>query len=109
MPCDYSQYPENWKTEIRPAILKRAGHCCEGSKAYPDCRVKNYSIHPLTGSRVILTIAHVNHDIKDNRYENLRAWCQLCHNTHDAENRARNRYRKRWEDKNQLKLWSKGK
>lgn len=24
-PIDYSQYPENWKTEIRPAVLKRAG------------------------------------------------------------------------------------
>lgn len=25
MPCDYSQYPPNWKTEIRPAVMKRAG------------------------------------------------------------------------------------
>lgn len=25
MPCDYKKYPSNWKTEIRPAILYRAG------------------------------------------------------------------------------------
>lgn len=25
MPCDYSKYPPNWKSEIRPRILARAG------------------------------------------------------------------------------------
>lgn len=25
MPLDYSEYPKAWKTEIRPAIMKRAG------------------------------------------------------------------------------------
>ncbi|GAB4486716.1 MAG: hypothetical protein OHK0019_00860 [Saprospiraceae bacterium] len=29
MPCDYKKYPPNWKTEIRPRILERAGHACE--------------------------------------------------------------------------------
>ncbi len=29
MPIDYSQYPPNWKTEIRPRILQRANNCCE--------------------------------------------------------------------------------
>ena len=29
MPIDYSKYPPNWKTEIRPRILKRAENCCE--------------------------------------------------------------------------------
>jgi len=29
MPIDYSDYPKNWKTEIVPAVLDRAGHCCE--------------------------------------------------------------------------------
>ena len=102
MPCDYSKYPENWFTEIRPAILKRAGNRCEGSPAYPDCRVKDRKPHPVTGSLVILTIAHMNHDITDNRPENLRALCQLCHNTHDALKRAGNRWRK--QRKHQLRL-----
>lgn len=38
MPLDYSQYPPNWKTEIRPAILERDGHCCK------FCKVPNYEI-----------------------------------------------------------------
>jgi hypothetical protein len=29
MPCDYSKYPTNWKSEIRPRILERAGNKCE--------------------------------------------------------------------------------
>jgi len=29
MPIDYSEYPSNWKTEIRPRILDRAENCCE--------------------------------------------------------------------------------
>lgn len=86
MPCDYSKYPSNWHSEIRPRILKRANNCCE------CCGVKNYTIHPITGSKVILTIAHIDHDITNNDEDtNLRAWCQKCHNGHDAKYRARNR------------------
>jgi hypothetical protein len=29
MPINYKEYPANWKTEIRPSILERAGHKCE--------------------------------------------------------------------------------
>lgn len=29
MPCNYSKYPPNWKSEIRPRILERAGNKCE--------------------------------------------------------------------------------
>jgi hypothetical protein len=29
MPCDYSKYPPNWKTEIRKRILERAENRCE--------------------------------------------------------------------------------
>jgi hypothetical protein len=32
MPIDYSKYPPNWKTEIRPRILERADNCCEWCK-----------------------------------------------------------------------------
>jgi hypothetical protein len=44
---------------------------------------------------VVLTIAHLNHDTTDNRPENLRAWCQRCHNNYDAAHRRRNRQRNR--------------
>jgi hypothetical protein len=38
MPIDYKNYPANWKTEIRPAILQRAQNKCE------QCGVKNASL-----------------------------------------------------------------
>lgn len=84
------RYPSNWK-QIRSEILERANHQCEGSPLYPDCRVKNYTIHPITGSKVILTIAHLDHTPENSDPTNLRAWCQRCHNTYDMPERARRR------------------
>ncbi len=85
------RYPKNWLTEIRPAILERAGNKCEGSPLYPDCRVGNYKPHPVTGSKVILTIAHLDHTPENCNPENLRAWCQRCHCTFDAPRKAMDR------------------
>jgi hypothetical protein len=30
------------------------------------CRVPNYSAHPVTGSKVVLTIGHLDHDPRNN-------------------------------------------
>ena len=102
MPINYKDYPDNWKTYIRPRVLARAGNRCEGSPAFPECRARNGEPHPKTGSTVVLTVAHVNHDIKDNDgmdrggallpkiCSNLRAWCQLCHNKYDGKYRKWN-------------------
>jgi len=84
------KYPPNWK-EIRKRILERAGNCCEGSPAYPDCRAANGGFHPVTGSKVVLTIAHLDHDESSDDETRLRAWCQRCHNTYDAPYRVANR------------------
>ena len=32
MPILYKNYPKNWKTEIRPAVLERDSHCCKFCK-----------------------------------------------------------------------------
>lgn len=76
---------------IRQAVLDRAGNCCEGLPAYPTCRAANGRPHPVTRSKVVLTVAHLDHDTTNNRPENLRAWCQRCHLTYDAEHHAANR------------------
>ena len=90
---DWSRYPPNWR-EIRRAILARAGHCCEGSPAYPDCRARNGQPHPVTGSRVVLTVAHLDHQPEHCDPANLRAWCQRCHLAYDAQHHARTRKRR---------------
>lgn len=38
MPIDYSKYPPNWKTEIRPRILKRDRNRCK------KCGRRNYAV-----------------------------------------------------------------
>lgn len=84
MPIDYSEYPDNWR-EIRARILNRAGNRCEGSPRYPACRAENGYPHPVTGNRVVLTIGHLDHDPSNSDPSNLRAWCQRCHLTYDAQ------------------------
>jgi hypothetical protein len=78
-----SPHSKEWKA-IGVRIKARAGHCCEG------CGVANYAPHPITGSRVVLTIAHLNHDPTDNAAANLRAWCQKCHLGYDGPHHQAN-------------------
>jgi hypothetical protein len=116
MPCDYSKYPPNWFTEIRPRILARAENCCE----FPGCGLANnavaYSIKTIHSPtvwlkekpaivqgfgvikeakfvRVVLTIAHLDHDAKNHQVkdERLAAYCQLHHLRHDAKYKAEKR------------------
>lgn len=89
-PENKARYPKNWSTEIRPAILERAGHKCEGSPDYPECRIDNYSINKK-GSKVVLTIAHLDHTPENCNFDNLRAWCQRCHLNYDKEHHAETR------------------
>lgn len=89
-----SRYPADWKA-VRAAILLRAGDACEGSPAWPDCRARNGAPHPVTGSRVVLTIAHLDHTPENCDPANLRAWCQRCHNVYDAPMRAAGRAARR--------------
>lgn len=78
-----STYPANW-FELRAKVLARADNRCEGSPAYPECRAANHEPHPITGSRVVLTIAHLyDHDHQTQDLTRLRAWCQRCHLRYD--------------------------
>ena len=83
-PCDYKKYHPNWKF-IRKDILYRAGNRCE------LCNSPNGGKQWETGSKVVLTIAHINQDINDNRKYNLLALCQRCHNKIDIPYRVINR------------------
>jgi len=89
MPCDYRKYHPRWKVISKFIRFYRARNRCEW------CGAENYQPHPETGSRVVLTVAHIDHDIDNNRFHNLAALCQACHNRHDARKRAQNRRRRR--------------
>ncbi len=85
-PENKSRYPKDW-----PAISRRirdeAGNRCQGSPEFPECRAENGKPHPVTGSKVVLTVAHLDHQPENCADDNLRAWCQRCHNRYDAKNR----------------------
>ncbi len=42
-------------------------------------------------AKVVLTIAHLDHDVNNNDFSNLKALCQRCHNRYDIEFRKENR------------------
>lgn len=94
MPIQPDNYPPNWK-EISTAIRQRANWRCEGTDHFPDCRAANGRPHPDTGSRVVLTVAHLDHDTTNSDPTNLRALCQRCHLDWDAAHHAANARRTR--------------
>lgn len=139
MPIDYKRYPPNWKTEIVPAVIARAGNCCE------ECGAPNHSMqwrgrkevdivsvhgrkrkgwttnhyeskeaaiadgcewwddtgyteeykkntwNNVYQTKVILTIAHLDHDETnwDVQLDRLKALCQLHHLKMDAAEKYR--------------------
>ena len=109
-------YPPNWH-EISLSIRERAGQRCEECgvlnyeigaredgkwwKAEPKgsglhdnprageefpCR-NGDEVRWLRTIRIVLTVAHLDHDPRNCDPENLRAWCQRCHNAYDASMR----------------------
>lgn len=111
-------YPPDWKDISLRIRTERAGNKCEQCSA-PNgetvMRHKDGSAYTLgdgktfnasTGEflgyirgselpagrfvKIVLTVAHLDHDPTNCADENLKAWCQKCHLTYDAELHARN-------------------
>jgi 5-methylcytosine-specific restriction endonuclease McrA len=101
MPFHKERYPDNWR-EISLHIRERANGKCE------FCGAENYKPHPITGSKVILTVAHLDHDTRNNSEDNLKALCQRCHLAYDIDhhlfNAAMTRYQRKIE-RGQLELF----
>jgi hypothetical protein len=106
MPMDRKRYPKNWEQISHYIRFERAKGYCEGSPKYPWCRAKHGEPHPVTGSKVILTTAHLGaplpdgspgdkHNKLDCREENLKAMCQRCHLGYDMDDHIANRKRNR--------------
>jgi hypothetical protein len=73
------RYPAEWPL-ISLWVRVCAGWRCEW------CDAVQGEPHPRTGSKVILTVAHVDNPApEDVRPGNLRALCQACHLGHDRK------------------------
>ena len=95
-----ARYPRDWKLRSYFVRFVRARGRCEW------CAAEHGQLHPLTGSIVVLTAAHVF----DDRPEaasllNLAALCQKCHNGHDMERRAQRRRDRHEQLSGQLNLF----
>jgi len=80
-PENLGRYPRDWAAISRRIRFERAGGRCEW------CGAAHGQPHPVTGSVVVLTVAHLNHTPEDCREENLAALCQRCHNRYDGPHR----------------------
>jgi hypothetical protein len=114
-------YPSDWPDISRRVRFDRAGGVCEGCcrphgqtvRCLPDGRWfdgnaqtwrDNHgrparwrdlveAVH-LRQTRVVLAAAHLNHDPRNNRMQNLKSLCQRCHLIHDrSHHMARRRIR----------------
>lgn len=93
MPFDRSRYPPDWPG-ISRRIRARAAGRCEGPPgrlpADPQsrCAARQAQPHPVTGSKVVLTVAHLCRcrDLagrKCGQPDHLLALCQRCHLGYD--------------------------
>jgi hypothetical protein len=86
MPIDYRLYAPNWKLISKFIRFYRAKNKCEW------CGAENYKPHPETGSRVILTVAHLDHNRDNNSFFNLSALCQKCHLDYDRNGKKNRKH-----------------
>ena len=96
-------HSKEWKA-FREFLLHRADNRCEGTPQHPECRAENYKLHPETGGKVVLTIAHMDHDESHADPKRCRALCQRCHNKWDAPYRKVNAAKTRRDKSAQIDL-----
>lgn len=97
-------YPPNWR-EISIDIRQgRAGGRCEqcgvpnrvwrntttGQWTHDAGLAEAWILDGDRVAKIVLTVAHLDHDPRHNDPSNLKALCQRCHNRHDAPHRRRN-------------------
>lgn len=114
-PENKARYPSNWK-EISAQTREHAGNCCElcrvpngitvirgmgkdkGAYQTPDGVTRSeidgglICLRPFDfigySVRIVLTVAHLDHTPENCDPSNLKAMCQKCHLSYDAEHHA---------------------
>lgn len=74
-----------WRVASWPNALD--GMSADDGKIVPGTSWDEQDWGPVV--RVVLTVAHLDHQPENCERENLRAWCQRCHNQYDAPTRRR--------------------
>lgn len=102
-PENQARYPKDW-TQISLRIrFERAEGQCEcfgecgvdhlmenGPLVDERCAARHNEDHHVTGSNVVLTVAHLDHTPENCDDENLKAMCQRCHLRYDADHHRLN-------------------
>lgn len=109
------RYPENWKQISERIRFERAGNKCEVCGIANGTVIKRtkdgyrlpsqtdwdminsrikYSHSSMTESlkyygftKIVLTVAHLDHQPENCEDDNLKAMCQKCHNNYDRQHR----------------------
>jgi hypothetical protein len=79
-----ARYPRDWPAISFRIRRDRAGWRCEQVDSNGiRCGATHGEPHPMTGSKVVLTVAHLDHTPENCDDGNLLAMCQRCHNLYD--------------------------
>jgi hypothetical protein len=96
-PENRKRYPANWRAiSLRIRTERAHGQCeCHGEcgRGTHAGRCPNLNGQPAygTGSKVVLTVAHLDHTPENCDDSNLRAMCQGCHLHYDRDHHAETR------------------
>ena len=132
MPINYKEYHPKWSLISRLIRYNRAGNRCErcgvlngsvgkwsnGEWVTPteaeldkikQIQSNGYShwqsIKCLGFTKIVLTVAHLDQDKNNNRFDNLKALCQRDHFGHDRkENIKKRQLGHNWKGNHQLKM-----
>jgi len=101
-PENKAKYSKAWPSISRHIRGVRANNQCEctgecGLHHGRRCEEKNGEKATWAKGKVILTVAHLDHDPTNNRYDNLKAMCNRCHLRYDKDHHQETR-KKRSED-----------
>jgi hypothetical protein len=83
-PADWPQISLRIRTERAAGRCECVGECGRGTHA-GRCPNVNGQLAYGTGSRVVLTVAHLDHTPENCDEQNLRAMCQGCHLHYDRD------------------------
>lgn len=88
-PENRARYPKTWKQMVADARVRSGNRCeCLGQCGLDHggrCDALNGQPNPRTGSKVVLTLAHMHGvPLEETSIERMFHACQQCHNKYDA-------------------------